>query len=193
MSTIVAIRKKDRAVIAADTQVSEGSTLVSSEMLRSPTKIHAIGGGYMGIVGSVAHHRVIRSLATEKADYFNFESADALFETLRRIHPILRDEYYLLTSEKDSDSQPYESNHMTGLVVSPAGVFSFDTYREVSEYHSFWAVGSGGDYALGALAAIYDSSESVEAVAEAAVTAACRFDSGSGLPIELRSVRLQQQ
>jgi ATP-dependent protease HslVU (ClpYQ) peptidase subunit len=154
-----------------------------------PRKIHKIGGAYVGIVGSSAHHSVLRSLFASKPDLFDFGSADQVFETLRRIHPLLREEYFLLTSEDDKD-QEYESSQLAGLVISSAGIFAFLSYREVSEYDSFWAAGSGRDYALGALEAAYTSGESAKSIAETAVRAACKFDSDSGLPLESYELKL---
>lgn len=189
MSVVVAVRSGDRAVIAADTQYSRGNTLLPGEMSRSPSKLHAIGNAYIGIIGSSAHHNVVRSLLKRHPDVFDFTSADALFESLRTLQPILRDEYYLLAAEDDQD-QEYESNQLHGLAVSPSGVFSFQSYREVSELDPFWAIGTGDEYALGALNAVYVDGKDPRQIAEAAVRAACRFDMSSGLPLQCCEVAL---
>jgi ATP-dependent protease HslVU (ClpYQ) peptidase subunit len=183
MSTIVAVRKERSIAIAGDSQTGIGDLVLPGSMRLYPRKIHNIAGAYIGIVGSTAHHSVLRSLANSQPDMFNFQSADAVFETLRAIYPLLRDEYYLLAKE-DHQDQEYESSQMDGLIISKAGLFSFESYREVSEFNSFWATGSGREYALGALDAIYETAQSAKAIAEIAVRAACKFDSGSGLPLE---------
>ncbi len=183
MTTIVAVRKGNTAAIAGDFQVSQGNTVVPGDMRIYPKKIHHIANAYIGIVGSTAHHSVLNSVARSKPELFNFENSEAVFETFRKLHPILRDQYYLVTSESDED-QEYESNQMSGLIISQGGVFSFFSYREVSEYESFWAAGSGMEYALGALYVTYSSRRTAISIAETAINAACKFDKDSGLPIE---------
>lgn len=189
MTTIAAVRKDGIAAIAADGQVSQGGTVVPGTMRAGPSKIHAVANGYVGVSGSVAHHSVLRSLWHRHPELFNLESTDAVFETFRAIQPILRDDYFVETSE-DDDDQEYESNQMSGLIISPAGIFSFFSYREISEYNRFWAAGSGTEYALGAMDALYERELDAQSVATLGVTSAAKFDQRSGLPVESFTVRL---
>ncbi len=189
MTVIVAVRKENTAAIACDSRVCQGNSVLPGEMRLYPQKIHKIGGAYVGIVGTMAHHSVLRSLSSTRPELFNFEGGDEIFETLRKIYPLLRDEYYLLVRQEHEDHE-YETSQMTGLVISKVVIFSFSSYRDVSEYNSFWAAGSGIEYALGALEATYASGQSAKSVAEIAVRAACRFDSASGLPLESYELEL---
>ena len=192
MTIIVAVRKGNFAAIAGDLQTSQGSTIVPGPMRLYPRKIHRVGQAYVGIVGCIAHHNVFRSLSASKPELLDFKSGDDIFETLRSIHPLLREQYYVETNEDDND-QEYESSQLSGLVISKAGIFSFMSYREVTEYDSFWAAGSGKEFALGALEATYASGESAKSIAEIAVTAACKFDSACGLPLESYELELEAQ
>ncbi len=58
----------------------------------------------------------------------------------------------------EEEDDPYESSQITALLANPNGIF-FGVYslREVYEYERFWAIGSGADYALGAMQAVYDN------------------------------------
>jgi ATP-dependent HslUV protease, peptidase subunit HslV len=182
MSTIVAVRKGNYAAIACDSLTGQGSVVVPGSMLRHSQKIHFIAGAYVGIVGSIGHHNVFGSLSKSNPGLFNFDGSDEVFETLRKIYPLLRDEYYLL-SKVEHEDQEYESSQMAGLIISTGGIFSFSSYREVAEYDAFWASGSGRDVALGALEVAYASELGAKSVAETAVRAACKFDSYSDLPL----------
>lgn len=95
MTIIVAVKQGNKAAIAADFQSSQGDTVVSGHMRAFPRKIHHIAGAYIGIAGTTAHHLVLRSLAAAQPDLFNFDNGDAIFETFRRIHPILKKDYFL--------------------------------------------------------------------------------------------------
>lgn len=57
---------------------------------------------------------------------------------------------------------------------------------------TFWAVGSGKEFALGPLQVTYASDVRACVLAENAVKAACVFDSGSGLSVESFQLTLEQ-
>ena len=63
--------------------------------------------------------------------------------------------------------------------------------REVFEYTQFWAVGSGREFALGAMHALYPRLQTAEAVATAGVEAGALFDKNSALPMTLYTVKLK--
>ncbi len=54
-----------------------------------------------------------------------------------------------------------------------------------------WALGSGCEFALGAMEALYeDASLSTKEIAERGVQMGCMFDAGSSLPLESYEVKL---
>ena len=97
------------------------------------------------------------------------------------MHPILKDEYYL--NPKDEEDDPYESSRIDTLIVNPHGIFAVYALREVFEYSRFWAVGSGGDIALGAMYALYDRLESAEEIAKSGIEAGATFNNATALPL----------
>ena len=72
------------------------------------------------------------------------------------------------------------------------GIFGVYSLREVSEYHKFWAIGSGSEFALGAMHVLYDRLDSAQEIAEAAVEAGCEFNTASGLPISFQVMQLDE-
>ena len=67
------------------------------------------------------------------------------------------------------------------------GIYSL---REVDEYTRFWAVGSGAEYALGAMFSVYDQLQTAEQVAEVGIRSGATFDSSSSLPMHIFSLKL---
>ena len=63
--------------------------------------------------------------------------------------------------------------------------------REVFEYTQFWAAGTGREFALGAMHALYTRLPTAEAVARAGVEAGAIFDKNSALPMTLYTVKYQ--
>ncbi len=188
MSTIVAVKKNGKACIAADTLTTFGEVKQSSEFDNTHDKIYQHHDNYFGIVGSAAHHIVIQSLLKKHGDELEFKSQLNIFESFRHLHPILKDEYFL--NPKDEEDDPYESSRIDTLIVNPSGIFAVYALREVFEYSRFWAVGSGGDIALGAMFAVYDQLDSAEEIAKIGIEAGATFNNATALPLTSYCIEL---
>lgn len=188
MSTIVIVKKAGKAVIAADTMSSFGDTKVTARYLNGRSKIQQCGSSYIGVLGSAAHANVLASVIRKYGRRLSFAGADRIFETCLKLHPILKDEYFLNVSEGEDDE--YESSQMESMIVNPSGIFAVYSWREVFEYERFWALGSGMEYALGAMHAAYDLVEDAEQIAQMGIAAGCEFDNSSGLPFTSHAVSL---
>lgn len=183
MSVIVAVRKNNKTVIAADTQWSMGSVKLSGNLLKNPAKILKMKDSYVGLAGSVTHGLVFRSLNENHADKINFDSEYEVFETMRKLHEILKTEYFVMTGDSDEE-QPYESNQINALIANKNGIFELQTYREVIEFDRYCAIGAGYRFAIGAMHALYDKEEDPLEIALAGIRAACEFEESCGLPFE---------
>ena len=62
--------------------------------------------------------------------------------------------------------------------------------REVFEFKRFWAAGSGREYALGAMNALYEQLDSTEAIARIGVEAGATFDKNSSLPLQVVTIAM---
>ena len=109
MSTIVAVSKNGQACIAADSLTSFGDTLQPAEFVADYEKIIRFGkNDHIGIVGSAAHHLVMQNLLQKHGDKVDFSNRLSIFESMRQLHPILKEEYFLNSKDEDDDS--YESS-----------------------------------------------------------------------------------
>jgi len=63
--------------------------------------------------------------------------------------------------------------------------------REVFEFDRFWGIGSGRNFALGAMHAGYDSTASAAEIATLGVNAGIEFDTSSGGPVVVHSLALR--
>ncbi len=191
MTVIVAVRNATKAVIAADTQETQGELFASGANRVDCEKIQAFDQAYIGLAGSATHHRVFQSLRAYHKERLDFTHGMAIFDTLCGLQEILEEEYYLLREEKDEDdSQPYGSNHLSGMVINPAGIFQIESYREVTEYGQYWAVGSGAEIALGALHVLYEMLDDPVEIARRAAAAACDLVVSCSEPIHLHTIDL---
>jgi ATP-dependent protease HslVU (ClpYQ) peptidase subunit len=61
----------------------------------------------------------------------------------------------------------------------------------VFEFDRFWAIGSGRDFALGAMFTVYDKVKGAADIAQAGIAAGAEFDTGTAPPMMMHSVKLR--
>jgi ATP-dependent HslUV protease subunit HslV len=195
MSTVVVVKKAGKVCIAADSLTSFGDLKLSNMYDAAHDKILRFEENCIGIVGSAAHQLVLESVfaskkIVEKKIEIDFSSRLSIFESFRTLHPVLKQKYFL--NAKDEDDDPYESTQIDALIANPSGIFGVHSLREVTEYKKFWAIGSGAEYALGAMFAVYDKATSAEEVAHVGVAAGAEFNNASSMPLSSYEIDLQQ-
>ena len=187
MTTIVVVRKGGTAVIAADSLTTFGTTRLAPAYDRHPEKVTQYGDSFLGVAGSAAHQLVLENLLARTPN-LGFHGKAAIYDSFRKLHPVLKDEAFLNPKEEDDD--PYESSQMTVMIANPSGIFAVYSMREVFEFDRFWAIGSGRDFALGAMFVLYEKAKDAATVAQAGIHAGAEFDTGTSEPIHLHEVKL---
>ena len=189
MTTIVAVKKNGTVAIAADSLTTFGDTRLGRQYKGEHDKILEINGSYIGLCGSSAHHLVISTLLPRLED-IRLGSRMEVYETFRRLHPLLKEQGYL--NPKEDEDDPYESSQITALIVNSTGIYGVYSYREVFDYDRFWGIGSGRNFALGAMFAAYDRCKTAAEVARIGVMAGAEFDTATQGPIVLHTVKLKR-
>ncbi|MBT8131224.1 MAG: MFS transporter [Gammaproteobacteria bacterium] len=189
MSIIVVVRKGGQAAIAADTLQSDDSLMLRAHHVRNHKKIMQLDENYLGLAGWAASQDIMESVIRNHKAQLDFSDRSTIFETMRRLHSIIKTDYHVDTNEEKD--QPVESSQLSMLVANPQGIFEVDSYRTVSEYEKFWALGSGRNIALGAMHTLYDRLDSAAEIASGGVDAACEFDDGCALPANVFTISLK--
>ena len=193
MTTLVVVKKAGQVVMAADTLVTFGDTSLSHRF-EANSKIFKVdapaGISYVGMAGTVAHFPALRKAmaALPKAD-LKLSSKDEVFDTFLKLHPLLKESFFLQTKEDDND--PYESMQFTVVIANASGIYGLYSYREIFEFKEFWAIGSGRSFALGAMHAAWSNFKTAKEVAMAGMHAGCEFDKNTCAPIDVYSVKLK--
>ena len=193
MTTVVVVKKNKQIVIAAESLVTFGDTRLNHRF-EANTKIFkfetATGPTYIGMAGTVAHFPALRKAinALPKADR-KFGSKDEVFDTFLKLHPVLKDTYFLQTKEEDDD--PYESSQFSVVIANQTGIYGLYSYREVFEFKEFWGIGSGRGFALGAMHATYHKAKTAREIAQAGIQAGCEFDKNSGGAMDLYTIKMK--
>lgn len=190
MSVIAAVRKGSQIVIASDTQDNFGDLRPPAEN-HYALKLREVAGAIVGSSGWALYDDILGHYAS-KSKTLRLHSRVEIFEfflkfwkTLHRTYPFVNDQ-----SGKDGNDSPFATLDSTFLVASPRGIFLVSPNMSVSEFHQYYAIGSGGDYAIGAMHALYDDVDSPKILAERAVRAAMAYDVYCGGRIESRSIKV---
>ena len=126
------------------------------------------GVSFIGMAGTVAHFPVLRkAMGSMPREILKLGSKDEVFDTFTKLHPYLKDNFFLQTKEEDSD--PYESSQFSVVIANASGIYGLYSYREVFEFKEFWGIGSGRSFALGAMHAAYAKAKTAREVAEAGI------------------------
>jgi ATP-dependent HslUV protease, peptidase subunit HslV len=189
MTTVVVVRKGGTVAIAADTLVTFGDTRLAHGY-EANEKVFQVGDSWIGMAGTTAHFPVLRrALSALPPEELKLHSRDQVFDTFLKLHPKLKENFFLNTKEDDAD--PYESSQFTALIANHAGIFGVYSYREVFEFDRFWGIGTGRAFALGAMYAGFDKVKTAREVAELGVRAGCEFDKNSSGPIHVHTIKLK--
>lgn len=185
MTTIVAIKKEKRICIASDTLTLFGVRKeIAGKHVYDEGKILQIGDNFVGIAGHPSWKLILRRYFSKKKPISTWKTADEVFEVFNTLHRHLKDLYYLDPSY--SKYEPVESSEFELLVANSHGIFEVDYLRVVRQYHRFSAIGTGEEYALGAIKALYNSLDDVEEIAKIGIEAAAQFDRKTALPLRVQ-------
>lgn len=169
MSVVACVVKKDSIQIAADSLISNGMHRRDGLSFK---KIKKFSNFIIGATGSVQEIQLLYSYASE------FPPPNNLKELT-----IYMADFYKQRDELHESLCPGEKNGMTSditfvIIISNKAFVVSDFY--IDEIKTFHAIGSGENYALGALAAGADVRE--------AVRIACKYQSECGLPVHFFEV-----
>jgi len=189
VTTVVVASKDGEVAIGADSLVTFGDTRLSHGYEENE-KLFQCGDSWLGMAGTTAHFPVLRrALNWLPPDELKLHSRDDVFDTFLKIHPKLKEVFYLNTKEDDDD--PYESSQFTTLIANASGIYGVYSYREVFQFDRFWSIGSGRAFALGAMHASFDRAKTARELAEIGVLAGCEFDKNSAGPVKVQTIQLK--
>lgn len=189
MTTIAVVRKNGYVAIAADTMTKWGSGKETADYIVNHHKTFKVRDTVVAITGNTTFKAILTDYFARPKVIARFDTVHNIFKTWQTMHAILKDEYFLNASPGSDDA--VESTRMDVLLANKHGIFGVVAQRTVQEFSRFYAFGSGGDIAMGAMYAAYnDQNRDAETIAKLAVEAAAEFDDGTGLPLTSYRIKL---
>lgn len=108
----------------------------------------------------------------------NASTEGDIYDFLCKFHDVLKDENYFYSGSEDEYG--FEKSGFEMLIVSKFGIFSTHEHREVVQHSDFFALGSGQDYALGAMKALWPLENNLVELVKSSIDIASHFDIYTG-------------
>ena len=188
MSIVVALRQQNRITMAADTLAIFGESMAIDESNARAVKIVPIGDAILGGTGWAVYDDIL--------DHFLANAQPPRLHNRRDIYAFflefwkaLRETYSLVNEQAASKETPFGDLDATFLLASPGGLFKISSDMGVTEFHRYHAIGSGAEYAIGALHVLTaDASKSSDDIVRAACQAAMAVDTFCGGSVDVHAV-----
>jgi len=191
MTTIVAVKKRNKICLAADSLALFGTRKeLSGRDVADGNKIIQIGPNAIAMAGHVSWGLILKDYFFKENVVTEWESSDQIHEIFHTFHLSLKRQYFF--SPTYSSYEPFESSDLELLITNSYGIFEVDYLRTVREYKYFSAIGTGEEYALGAIQAVYQSIDDVKNIATIGLEAASEFDRKTAPPFESYSIDLKR-
>ena len=186
MSIVVAVRKGGRTSVAADSQSNFGSLKVPVRNTRA-RKIRPIGNAILGTTGWALYEDIFEDFLQTR-EFPERAGKPAIFEFFLDLWKDLHERYPFVNDQVHKDESPFGNLDATFVIASPQGIFYVASDLGVTQFEDYFAIGSGADFAMGALHQLYSTDLDAEAIARRAVETAIVFNIYCGGDIQTLSV-----
>lgn len=190
MTIITVVKKDDEIAIACDSQSIGGNWSIkyTAEYQLNRSKLLTYGENVLGLSGKVAIHQIFEDLLSQ-SEPVSMASRQEIFRWLLAQQKQLKEHYYLKPDAGNDKNQVTESVWISALIANPHGIFGISAYRQVIEYSKFWAIGSGENFALGAMEILYQQDLSATEIAREGALTATKFNPGCAPPIRVETIQ----
>jgi ATP-dependent protease HslVU (ClpYQ) peptidase subunit len=174
MSIAVAVKCRDRVVIACDTKRTFGSGEVPESNL-TDVKVRKVGPAYLAITGWGLYSNILDDYLRTRR---NARLADqhSIFAFFRVFWKDLHERYSFVSDQRHDDESPFGDLDASFLIANSHGIFSVACDMSVTQFEQYYAIGSGAPYGLGAMHTLYKEDGDADAIARKGVAAAIALD-----------------
>lgn len=187
MTVAVAVRKKNRTVLVADSLVHFGGQRFPARDTRL-NKIHRVGDSLVAWAGWSLYAEMLTAYLSASEQPPRLRSEADVFAFFVSFWRAMRTNYTFLQASVSADGHPFANLDSTFLIVNSAGIFRVAGDMDVTQFQQYSAIGSGSHYALGALRVLYPQDLDAEQIGRRAVQVGIDFDVYCGGRIDAEEV-----
>jgi ATP-dependent HslUV protease subunit HslV len=187
MSIALALEKDGELILAADTLTSFGHTKVPP-VLHTADKVRRVGAHFLATTGWGLYENILDDVLARRPNP-KLGSREQIFAFFLRLWSDLHKKYSFVDDQiDDKESGPFGNLDSTFIVAGPSGIHYVGPDMSVTEVRHYFAIGSGAQFALGALHALFGTKLDAETIARRAVEAAVAFDTYCGGETQIHRV-----
>lgn len=189
MTVAVAVIKQNRTILAADSLVHFGGQRFAASNGQFH-KIHRIGESLLAWAGWSLYGELLTAhLASRRPPPSELSTEAEVFEFFITFWRAIRTDFTFVQRPGDAGRHPFADLDSTFLLANRYGIFRIASDMDVAQFHQYTAVGSGSQYALGALAILYEQLDDASEIARRAVEVGIQCDVYCGGQVDLAEVR----
>jgi len=187
MSIALAIEKNGELLVAADTLTSFGHTKVPP-VLHAAEKVRRVGASFLATTGWGLYENILDDVIARRKN-IRLGSREQIFAFFLRLWNDLHKKYSFVNDQIDEkEAGPFGNLDSTFIIAGRAGIFYVGPDMSVTRVKHYFAIGSGAQFALGALHALHNSKLDAETIARRAVESAIAFDTYCGGEAQIHRV-----
>lgn len=188
MTSITAVKKGGKICIACDALTSYGGRKeVEGKNVCKDPKIIPLGSGYIGVSGAAAMSSMLKNYV-ENRSFKPLSTLSGIFRFFLDFRRELVHCYF--SSQEDHSHLPFHDSGALFLIVNNGGIFEINYDGTIRHFLKFAAIGSGENYALGAIASAYDREGDAKEIACLGIRVAASFDRKTMLPLSFFCIDL---
>lgn len=190
MTTVAAAKKGKKICIACDSLTSYGNRKEKRDLQKKTNgKLIKFQSTFIGFSGLAVWTNVLTDYFKHLKAKDGFNNIDGIYSEMSRLHTTLKQKYFLTPQQSQEDI--FESSELMLLLINSHGIFEVDWMRNVREYAQLAAIGTGDEYALGAMRALYQQENDPKLIVSKGMEAAAKFDQKTELPAFYQVVNLE--
>ena len=185
LSIVVAVQKAGRTCVAADSQSNFGSLKVPVDNARA-RKIRRVGPMVLGTTGWALYEDIFEDFLQAK-DLPQPVDKPSIFSFFLELWKDLHERYPFVNDQVSKDESPFGNLDATFVIAGETGIFYVASDLGVTRFDRYFAIGSGADFAMGALHQLIDQDLDADTIATRAVETAIAFNIYCGGEIQTLS------
>jgi ATP-dependent HslUV protease subunit HslV len=183
MSIVVAVKKGKDIVVAADGLTVFGSVKPAPGNV-AVSKIRRVGRALVASTGWCLYENIMNDyLAGRKS--VRLEDEGDVFRFFMGFWRALRKKYSYVNDQCEEKDSPFADLDSQFLVATRKRILYVPTDMSVTEFRKFHAIGSGADFAVGAMHVLYDQARTAREIASRSVEAAIAHSIYCGGEVEV--------
>ena len=183
MSVVVAIKKNNQVILAADSQHTFGSSKPGDGNMQE-SKIRPIGDAYLAGTSWALYDNILDDFLAEKGTVA-LQTKQEVFAFFKELWKALHDQYSFVNDQCDDKETPFGDLDASFLVVTRQRIFYISSDMCVTEFAKYHAIGSGSDFSIGALHVLYPQDLDLADMATQAVETAIAHNIYCGAPVDI--------